>query len=184
MSWSAIAGAVTSLAPTIASAIGGPLAGTAVTALEKVFGLTPGSNDPVEQRQDAVAQAISGATPEQLAAVRKADQDFQVAMATLGFKDAEALAALRVQDVAGARTMQSTTRSWVPPILTLVITLGFFGLVAGMMFLNTPDANKAILYSLIGSLGTAWLATIHFWFGDTNSSNDKTTLLAKAQPIE
>ncbi|SAK95959.1 hypothetical protein AWB76_07227 [Caballeronia temeraria] len=184
MSWTAIAGAVTSLAPTIASAIGGPLAGTAVAALEKVFGLTPGSNDPVEQRQDAVAAAIAGATPEQLAAVRKADQDFQVAMATLGFKDAEALAALRVQDVEGARSMQVSTRSWVPPVLTLVITTGFFSLVAALIFCNIPESNKAIFYSLVGSLGTAWAASIHFWFGDTTSSVDKTTLLAKAQPIE
>jgi hypothetical protein len=184
MSWTTIAGVVTNLAPTIASVIGGPLAGTAVTALEKVFGLTPGTNDPVAQRQDTVAQAIAEATPEQLANIRKADQDFQVAMASLGFKDAEALAALKVQDVEGARTMQTSTRSWVPPILTLIITVGFFGLVAGMMFLNTPDANKAILYSLIGSLGTAWLATIHFWFGDTNSSSDKTAIIAKAQPVE
>jgi hypothetical protein len=184
MNWSSVSSVVTNLAPTIASVIGGPLAGTAVTALEHVFGLTPGSNDPVEQRQDTVAAAISTATPEQLAAIRKADQDFQVAMASLGFKDQEALAALRVQDVEGARGMQTSTRSWVPPVLTLFITLGFFGLVAALMFANVPDANRAIFYSLIGSLGTAWIATIHFWFGDTNSGNDKTAMIAKAQPIE
>jgi hypothetical protein len=184
MSWSSIAGVVANLAPTIATAVGGPLAGTAVTALEHVFGITPGSNDPVDQRQQAVAAAIAGATPEQLAAMRKADQDFQVSMATLGFKDKEALAALDVQDVEGARTMQTSTRSWVPPVLTLAITAGFFGLVSALMFCNIPDANKAIFYSLIGSLGTAWLATIHFWFGDTNSSNDKTAIIAKAQPVE
>lgn len=184
MSWSSIVSVVENLAPSIATAVGGPLAGTAVTALEHVFGLTPGANDPVSQRTEDVAAAIAGATPEQLAAMRKADQDFQVSMATLGFKDKEALAALNVQDVEGARTMQTSTRSWVPPVLTLAITVGFFGLVAALMFCNIPDANKAIFYSLIGSLGTAWLATIHFWFGDTNSSNDKTAIIAKAQPVE
>lgn len=181
MSWSSVSGAVESLAPTIATCIGGPLAGTAVTALEHVFGLTP-SDSSTDQRLDAVASAISGATPEQLANIRLADQNFQVSMATLGFKDKEALAALNVQDVQGARTMQTSTRSWVPPVLTLVITLGFFGLVVGLMYANIPDANKAIFYSLTGSLGTAWLGCIHFWFGDTNSSNDKTQLLAQSQP--
>lgn len=184
MSWSNVASLVENLAPTIATCVGGPLAGTAVTALEKVFGLTPGSNDTQTQRTDALASAIAGATPEQLANIRKADQDFQVQMASLGFKNKEALAALSVQDVEGARDMQKNTRSWVPPVLTLAITAGFFGLVAAMMFCNIPDANKAIFYSLVGSLGTAWLATIHFWFGDTNSSADKTAMIAKAQPVE
>jgi hypothetical protein len=184
MSWTSIAGVVTNLAPTIASVIGGPLAGTAVTALEKVFGITPGTNDPVEQRQGVVAQAIAEATPEQLANIRKADQDFQVAMASLGFKDTEALAALKVQDVEGARTMQTSTRSWVPPVLTMVITFGFFSLVAALIFCNIPESNKAIFYSLVGSLGTAWAASIHFWFGDTTSSADKTAIIAKAQPVE
>jgi hypothetical protein len=182
MSWSSVATAVESLAPTIAAAVGGPLAGGAVTALEHVFGLTPTAADTQSDRLDSIASAIAGATPEQLANIRKADQDFQVSMASLGFKDKEAIAALAVQDVEGARTMQATVKSWVPPVMTLFITLGFFGLVAALMFCNVPDANRAIFYSLIGSLGTAWIATIHFWFGDTNSSNDKTNLLAQSQP--
>jgi hypothetical protein len=66
--------------------------------------------------------------------------------------------------------MQKSIKSWVPPALTLLITIGFFGLVVGMMFANVPEANRAIFYSLIGSLGTAWIATIHFWFGDTDSA--------------
>jgi len=183
MSWSSVVSLVENLAPSIATCVGGPLAGIAVSSLEKVFGLTPDKDATTEQRQDAVAAAISGATPEQLAAIRKADQDFQVSMATLGYKDKEALAALKVQDVQGARTMQTSTKSWVPPVLTLAITVGFFGLVAALMFCNIPEANKAIFYSLIGSLGTAWLATIHFWFGDTNSSNDKTQIIANSQPV-
>lgn len=183
MKWSDVSSVVENLAPTIATVVGGPLAGTAVSALEHVFGLTPDASASVDQRQETVAAAIAGATPQQLADMRKADQDFQVKMAELGFKDKEALASLNVQDVQGARDMQKNTRSWVPPALTLFITLGFFGLVAALMFCNIPDANKAIFYSLIGSLGTAWLATIHFWFGDTQSSSEKTQIIAKAQPV-
>ncbi len=181
MSWSSVSGAVESLAPTIATCIGGPLAGTAVTALEHVFGLTP-SDSSTDQRLGAVASAIAGATPEQLANIRLADQNFQVSMASLGFKDKEALAALNVQDVQGARTMQTSTRSWVPPVLTLVVTIGFFSLIIALLFTNIPEANRPTFYAMEGSLGTVWLACIHFWFGDTNSSNDKTQLLAQSQP--
>jgi hypothetical protein len=183
MSWSSVVGVVENLAPSIATAVGGPLAGTAVTALERVFGLTPDANASVSQRQDDIAAAIAGASPEQLANMRKADQDFQVSMASLGFKDKEALAALNVQDVEGARDMQKSNKSWVPPVLTLFITAGFFGLIIAMIFCNIPTDNKAILYTLIGTLGTAWLACIHFWFGDTQASADKTQIIAKAQPV-
>jgi hypothetical protein len=178
MSWSSVASAVENLAPTIATCVGGPFAGVAVSGLEHVFGLTPSPSDTQEARQDSVAAAFACATPDQLASIRKADQDFQVQMAGLGFKDKEALAALSTQDVEGARDMQKTVKSWVPPVLTLAITIGFFGLVVGLMFANVPDANRAIFYSLIGSLGTAWMGCIHFWFGDTNSSNDKTAIIA------
>jgi hypothetical protein len=170
MSWSNVASAVENLAPTIATCVGGPFAGVAVSGLEHVFGLTPSPSDSQAARQDAVGAAFACATPDQLANIRKADQDFQVQMAALGFKDKEALAALSTQDVEGARDMQKSIKSWVPPALTLLITIGFFGLVVGMMFANVPEANRAIFYSLIGSLGTAWIATIHFWFGDTDSA--------------
>lgn len=184
MNWSSIKGVVENLAPTIATCVGGPLAGTAVAALEHVFGVSPDTSSSPEQRAGNIAAVIAGATPEQLAQMRQADQEFQAKMTELGFKDKESLAALNVQDVEGARDMQKSTKSWVPPVLTLGITLGFFGLVAALMFCNIPDSNKAIFYSLIGSLGTAWLSCIHFWFGDTNSSAEKTAIIAKAQPVE
>jgi len=184
MNWSGVANMAKELAPTIATCVGGPLAGTAVTALEGVFNLTPKVTSTTDQRLDAVAEAMAGATPDQLAAVRKADQDFQAKMSELGFKDIESLAALEVQDLGSARTMQSTTRSWVPPVLTILITVGFFGLVATLMLASVPEANKAIMYSLIGSLGTAWIGVVHFWFGDTMASTEKTNIIAKAQPVD
>jgi hypothetical protein len=178
MSWSSVSSAVENLAPTIATCVGGPFAGIAVSGLEHVFGLTPNAGDSPESRQDAVAASFACATPDQLANIRKADQDFQVQMASLGFKDKESLAALGVQDVEGARDMQKSVKSWVPPVLTAAVTFGFFALIAVLMFVTIPSDNKAIIYSLVGSLGSVWLATIHFWFGDTNSSNDKTAIIA------
>lgn len=179
MSWVNVRSAVENLAPTIATCVGGPFAGMAVAGLEKVFGLTPSASDTMDARQDSVAASFLGATPDQLANIRAADHDFQVQMATLGFKDKESLAALGVQDVEGARDMQKSVKSWVPPVLTAAVTVGFFALIAVLMFVNIPDSNKAIIYSLVGSLGSVWLATIHFWFGDTNASGDKTAIIAQ-----
>ncbi|RKE36630.1 hypothetical protein B0G76_2832 [Paraburkholderia sp. BL23I1N1] len=180
--WTDALNVVKTLAPTIATVLGGPLAGGAVTALESVFGITPQPTASTDDRQATLAAAISGATPEQLAAMRKADQDYAVAMAQAGFKDTETLASLTVQDTVSARDMQVSTKSWTPTLLTLAITAGFFAMLVMLMYVNVPDANKAIVYGFTGTLGTAWLVAVHFWFGTTQSSDRKTELLAQSLP--
>lgn len=182
MSWGDVASVVENLAPTIASVIGGPLAGTGVSALEKLFGLTPAPATDTSARLDSVAAAIGGATPEQLASMRKADQDYAVAMAQAGFKDTETQASLKVQDTVSARTMQTTNKSVVPAWLTFVITVGFFGLLIGLFCAPVPEASKALIYSATGTLGTVWLVVVHFWFGSTSDTGQVNDLLAKSTP--
>lgn len=180
--WDDALSVVEKLAPTIATVLGGPLAGGGVAALESVFGLTPKPDASVDQRQNDIAAAISGATPEQLAAMRKADQDYAVAMAQAGFKDTETLASLKVQDVSNARDMQKTTRSPVPAWLTFFVTAGFFGLLIGLFLAPVPDSARALIYSATGTLGTVWLVVIHFWFGSTSDTTQVNDLLAKSTP--
>jgi hypothetical protein len=182
MSWSDVASVVENLAPTIASVIGGPLAGTGVTALENLFGLTPKPAASTSERLDSIAAAIAGATPQQLADMRKADQDYAVAMAQAGFKDTETLASLKVQDTVSARSMQTTNKSVVPAWLTFVITVGFFGLLIGLFCAPVPEASKALIYSATGTLGTVWLVVVHFWFGSTSDTTQVNDLLAKSTP--
>jgi len=61
---------IASFAPTLAAMLGGPLAGTAVSALESALGLTAGAGP------EAVTQVLQNGTmtPEQLGAIRAADQ--------------------------------------------------------------------------------------------------------------
>jgi hypothetical protein len=171
---------VKKLAPTIASVIGGPLAGGAVTALESVFGMSVPPNTAIDDRQNAVAAAISSATPEQLAAIRKADQDYSARMAEAGFKNVETLAALSVQDRESARQMQISTKSVTAPFLALFVTIGFFGVLAVMMFYPLPQATHDALMLMLGSLGTAWTGVIAYYFGSSAGSDRKTELLAQS----
>lgn len=180
--WSTALNVVKTLAPTIATAIGGPLAGGAITALESVFGISPSTDSSNDDRQSALAAAISGATPEQLAAIRKADQDYALAMAQAGFKDTETLAGLKVQDTISARDMQTANKSPVPAWLTFFVTVGFFGMLAMLFFVNVPEGNKAVIFSFVGTLGTAWLVVMHFWFGSTSDTVQVNDLLAKSTP--
>jgi hypothetical protein len=180
--WTDALNVVEKLAPSIASVVGGPLAGMGVSALESVFGLTPQPNATIDDRQSTLATAISGATLEQLAAVRAKDQDFQAKMAEIGFKNVETLAALSVQDRESARQMQISTKSVVAPFLALFVTIGFFGVLALMMFYPLPPATHDALMLMLGTLGTAWVSVIAYYFGSSVSSDRKTELLAQSTP--
>lgn len=180
--WTSALNVVKTLAPTIGTALGGPLLGGAIAALESVFGITPKPDASTDDRQSTLAAAISGATPEQLAAMRAKDQDYALAMAQAGFKNTETLASLTVQDTVSARDMQASTKSWTPTVLTLAITVGFFGMLLMLMYVTIPEANKAIVYGFTGTLGTAWLVAVHFWFGSTQSNARQTELLAQSTP--
>ena len=69
-----IAKTLAGIAPTLATALGGPLAGIAVKAAVGAFGL----ND--DATANDLAKAVASATPEQLAALKKIDNDFAVQM--------------------------------------------------------------------------------------------------------
>lgn len=174
MDWKAI---VSTVAPWIGTALTGPLGGMAVSAVADALGLS-------DKTESAIKTAISGATPEQMLALKNADQEFALKMQELGFKNVETLATLAVDNTKDARDMQKVTRSWVPATLSILITIGFFGILIGMMMggLKTTD-NQALLI-MLGSLGTAWGAIVNFWFGSSADSRQKTELLAKSPAVK
>lgn len=47
-----------------------------------------------------------------------------------------------------------------------------------------PVASRDVLNIMLGSLGTAWISIIAYYFGSSNGSSRKTELLAKAPAVE
>ena len=168
---------IKTVAPWIGTALGGPLGGMAVEAAAAAFGLS-------DKTADAVKQAIGGATPEQMLALKNADQAFSLQMQALGFKQVTDLEVLAAGDRRDARLMQTSTRSWVPAALSVIITFGFLGLLTGMMtgFMKAED-NQAMLL-MLGALGVAFGQVINFWLGSTSESSRKTELLAQAPAVK
>jgi len=152
-----------SIAPTIASALGGPLAGLAVEAVSKAIGIDP---------KDVQTTIDSGKlTSEQIGQIKLAEIEMAARAQELGL-DFEKLS---VQDRSSARDMQSATKSMIPSILAMLVTLGFFGILVGLMTeqFKTSDA----LMMMLGSLGTAWTGIIAFYFGSSAGSQAKDQLL-------
>lgn len=183
MSWGDVASVVENLAPTIASVIGGPLAGSGVSALEKLFGLTPAPSSSASDRLNDVAAAIAGATPQQLADMRHADQDYAVAMAQAGFKDTETLASLSVQDRVSARDMQVSTKSMMAPVIGSAIILGSLCaagaiLMGKVSYANTTEAT--MVGTVVGYLFSEAKAVLSFYFGSTSDTGQVNSLLANS----
>jgi hypothetical protein len=160
------------LAPTIATAVGGPLAGTAVTFLEKALGLAPGAGAP------AVATVLSAATPEQLAAVKAAEHDFTVKMKELDIS----VSKLDEDDRASARVREMTLKDWTPAILAYVLTVGLFGFIVLLSLVTIPPTSAQALNLTLGSIGTAWVAMITYYYGSSRSSQNKDFMLFNSAP--
>lgn len=159
------------IAPTIATALGGPLAGMAVSAISKAVGVEP------DQVQDMIS--TNKLTADQVAQIKIAEIELAKQAQELGLNFAK----LEVEDRKSAREMQAATRSWMPPLLAGSVTIGFFGIMI-MMFFQQIDSNNPAILMMLGSLGTAWTGIIAYYFGSSAGSQAKTEMLSKAQPIK
>ena len=164
MSW------IESIAPTIASCLGGPLAGLAVEAVSKAIGVDPSAV------QDTINSGKLSA--EQIASIQAAEIQLKAKAQEMSL-DFEQLA---VEDRKSAREMQTTTRSWIPPVLAVGVTGGFFGILFGLMYGQIQHAPQIDI--MLGSLGTAWTGIIGFYFGSSASSQNKDTLLHQSTPTK
>jgi hypothetical protein len=159
------------IAPTIATAMGGPLAGMAVSAISKAIG--------VDETKVGDLIANNKLSAEQIAQVKLAEIELQKQAQELGLNFAK----LEVEDRKSAREMQATTRSMMPPILAGSVTVGFFAIMT-LMFFNKVDSNNPAILMMLGSLGTAWTGIIAYYFGSSAGSQAKTDLLSKAPAIK
>jgi hypothetical protein len=163
---------VGAVAPTIATAIGGPLGGMAMKVVADVLGL------PAESSEKDVSKAMAAATPDQLLALKQADQDFAVRMRELDI-DLEKIAA---SDRDSARRREAQVRDWMPRVLAFVVVAGFMATVF-LVLLGYVDGMKDPLMAttvgtLIGFVSAKCEQVVAYYFGSSSSSQQKTQLLA------
>ena len=150
---------VGAVAPTLGTAISGPLGGMAMGKIAEVLGV---SND-----QKSVQQAIKNATPEQMMELKKAEQEFEAQMKKL---DVDVFK-LETQDKQNARSMFS--KDWTARIIGIAVIGGFLGYIF-LVTLQPPEQNSEALINLVlGYLGGLASAIISFYFGASNTSDKK-----------
>ena len=156
---------VRTVAPSIASAVGGPLAGMATKAISEAL---LGKPDGTEAE---LLQAADRATPDQLLALKKAENEFTVKMRELDI-DLERIAN---EDRNSAREREISAKDWTPRVLAGLITAGYFGVLFWMLHhgLPTTGGSEAMLV-MLGTLGTAWGGVVAYYFGSSAGSKEKT----------
>jgi hypothetical protein len=159
------------VAPTLATAMGGPLAGLAVKTLSNVL------LGHEEGDAEAVSAAIQNATPEQLSDIKKIDADFKIRMKELEI-DLERISA---GDRDSARKREIEIKDHMPKILAVGITIGFFGCLFWMFIYGVPKNGNEALLLMLGALQTAFTGVIAYYFGSSSGSKAKTDLMASKE---
>lgn len=171
MDWKALIGTV---APWIATALTGPLGGMAVTAAADALGLS-------DKTESALKQALSGVTPEQMLALKNADQAFQLRMQELGFAHIQALEQIAFQDRDSARKRESTVGDKTNRNLAYTIIAAFIAMAIGTL-MGWAKADSVLAGTIIGYLSAKAEQVLSYYFGSTSGSAEKSRLLAQSAP--
>jgi len=159
------------LAPLIGTALGGPLGGAAAAFIADKLGL---ENKTIEAVNDVLNSGKL--SPDQISQLKLAEIDFKKFLE----QNKIDLAKMDMENTKSARDMQVSTKSSMPAVMSIIITSGFFGILAYMMTDYFVPSDPLMV--MLGSLGTAWIAVVNFWFGSSNGSQAKDRLLANSVP--
>jgi len=159
-----------SVAPGLAAALGGPLAGAAVKVIaDKVLGRP-------EASQEEVAEALSSGsiTGDQLVALKVAEQSFKLELEridqqreTAGVEDTKSA---RQQTVDLAK--EGSTIAWGAPVVSTLIVVGFFSCVLMLYFRGNdllPNVTN-LLNTLLGALILGFGQVCNYWLGSSAGS--------------
>ncbi len=164
-------GLIGTVAPTIASAFGTPLAGMATSAICQALGLTPKAND--DENSTMIAAKLAGATPADLLALKTAEEQFQKDMKSLDID----LERLVVGDRASARDAatklaQAGIKNYTIPML---IAAAFITLIVLFVWVwlqpAIPEFAKGIISLAIGRFLGYLDQAYSFEFGSTRQSH-------------
>jgi hypothetical protein len=160
------------LAPTIASALGGPLAGLAIESISKAIGIDP------KDVQSTISEGKLSA--DQIMLLKQAEIQMAARAQEMGLDFAK----LNVEDRKSAREMQVTTHSHIPPTLAILIVVAW-ATVQGFLLTNVIDPSmRELIARVLGTLDGALMLVLSFYFGSSSGSQTKDALLHQSTPSE
>lgn len=145
--------------PALGSLVSGGKADAVITAGTKIAKEVFGTTD-----EAAIAKQIE--TNPALAEQFKAKMEAETANFAAQLAD--------VQDARATTVKLAETGSaisWGAPVISVLIVVGFLGLVISLMFKQVPDSQVVLV--LFGSLSTAFGSVVSYWLGSSAGSASK-----------
>lgn len=170
----AIKGLLSGIAPTVASALLGPMAGVAIAGLTKILGIDGGTVADVTK-----AISEGNITPEHIAEIKKLEMQYKADEAERGFKYSE----LEFKDRDSARLREMTVKDNTNKILAYTVVGAFIAMV-GATLLGYAKVESVLAGTLVGYLSAKCEQVLAYYFGSSAGSREKTKLLAQSQPVK
>lgn len=171
MDWKDLAATVGKAAPILGTLLGGP-AGAAVGSIVASALRTGGTPEEVS--------AMLATDPQAMLKLREIEATKAVRFQELAVEQARAEMAAATADRASAREREAKTGdTFTPRTLALLVTFGFFGVLAYLLAAGKPQTGGDALLVMLGALGGAWASVISYYFGSSVGSAQKTEILAK-----
>ena len=162
---------LTQIAPGIATALGGPLAGLAVTAISKALGI-----DEKDVQKTIETGKLSA---DQMMSLKQAEMDLQAKAQELGLNFEK----LAVDDRKSARDMQISTKSIVPALLSILVVTAW-GLIQYFLLTHiVAQEMRELVARILGTLDASLMLVLNFYFGSSASSQDKDAMLHRSTPV-
>lgn len=156
------------VAPTLATALGGPLAGVATRAIAgKILERDDASVEEVEA-------ALAAANGPDLVKLKEVDHAFKAQLEEADIQ----LERISAGDRASARERQARMKDWTPSVLGLAIIIGFFAVLAYLFRFGLPDQGSEVLLIMVGALGTMTSQVGNFFFGSSAGSKSKDAIIS------
>lgn len=162
---------LTQIAPGIATALGGPLAGLAVTAISKALNID----------EDDVKSTIESGrlSADQLSSLKQAEIELQSKAQELGLNFEK----LAVDDRKSAREMQVSTKSFVPALLSILVVCAWALIQYFLLTHVIAQEMRELVARVLGTLDGALMLVLSFYFGGSSDSQNKDDLLHRSSPI-
>ena len=151
-------------APLLGLALGGPAGAAIGQIVAAAIGADP--NDP----EDLLLKIQN---PEAAVKIKEIEATHDVEITRIALQNVEGARARNI-----AVTQATGKLEWPLYAMAFVVVLGFFVLVALLMYKVIPAGNGEAIFILFGAESAAFGAIVNYLFGSSKGSNDKTALLA------
>lgn len=159
---------IATAAPTVATALGGPLAGVATRAVaQAMMGREDASTADVEA-------AIAAASGDDLIKLKELETTFKAQLIEAGVE----LEHIAASDRYSARNRQVAMKDWTPTVLGVLIIIGYFAVLGSLFFFGMPTIGSQVLLLMIGALGTMVAQVGNYFFGSSVGSKNKDQIIS------